>query len=105
VVVNLLDNAIKYTPDGGSVDVRVFAQAPWAILEVSDTGIGISPEALPHIFERFFRADPARSRQPDGAGLGLAIVRTICTAHGGRVEASSTPAHGSRFRVQLPLSS
>ncbi|HEY3756530.1 MAG TPA: ATP-binding protein [Opitutaceae bacterium] len=105
VVVNLLDNAIKYTADAGKVEIRAFVQTPWAILEVSDTGIGISAEALPHIFERFYRADPARSQGPEGAGLGLAIVESICTAHGGQVEAHSTPGRGSRFRVQLPLAS
>ena len=102
VVVNLLDNAIKYTPTGGSVGVAVSSDAAWVSLEVRDTGSGISPAALPHIFERFYRADPARSRDPDGAGLGLAIVRAICIAHGGTIEAESAGGGGSCFRVRLP---
>ncbi|HTA29074.1 MAG TPA: ATP-binding protein [Candidatus Cybelea sp.] len=103
VVVNLLDNAIKYTPAGGAIHLNVRADGGKAILEVVDTGIGIPAEALPHVFERFFRVDRARSREIGGAGLGLAIVKSICTAHGGQVEAQSDASHGSRFIVELPL--
>jgi heavy metal sensor kinase len=103
VVVNLLDNAIKYTPSGGSIRLNVRARDQMAIMEVIDTGIGIPAVALPHVFERFFRVDEARSREIDGAGLGLAIVQSICNAHGGRVEVDSVENHGSRFRVELPL--
>jgi len=103
VVVNLLDNAIKYTPPGGAIDLSVTARDSKAVLEVADNGIGISNEILPRVFERFFRVDSARSREQGGAGLGLSIVRSICTAHHGRVEASSTPGQGSVFRVELPL--
>jgi signal transduction histidine kinase len=103
VVVNLLDNAIKYTPPGGTVDLTVSARQQKALLEVTDTGMGIPPEALPRIFERFFRVDGARSREQGGAGLGLSIVKSICAAHHGRVEATSTPGQGSTFRVELPL--
>jgi heavy metal sensor kinase len=103
VVVNLLDNAIKYTSEGGTVHMTVAAQESKAVLEVSDTGMGIPPEALPRVFERFFRVDAARSRDQGGAGLGLSIVKSICTAHQGRVAASSTFGQGSRFRVELPL--
>jgi heavy metal sensor kinase len=103
VVVNLLDNAIKYTPSGGKVRLNVRARDEKAIMEVIDTGIGIPAAALPHVFERFFRVDEARSRQIDGAGLGLAIVKSICSAHGGSVEVDSVESHGSRFRVELPL--
>ena len=102
VVVNLLDNAIKYTPEGGTVALTVSAQNGKAIFEVVDNGIGIPPQALPKVFERFFRVDTARSRQQGGAGLGLSIVKSICTAHHGNVEASSIPGQGSRFRVELP---
>jgi heavy metal sensor kinase len=102
VIVNLLDNAITYTPSGGTVRIEATESGVWSILEVADSGIGISAEAVPHVFERFFRADPARPRHPDGAGLGLAIVRSICTAHGGQVEVESTPGKGSRFRIRLP---
>ncbi len=103
VVVNLLDNAIKYTPPGGSVTLTVRAQDAKAVLEVADTGMGIPSHALPKVFERFFRVDKARSRDEGGAGLGLAIVKSICTAHEGRVEANSKPGYGSQFRVELPL--
>ncbi|HVM51430.1 MAG TPA: ATP-binding protein [Candidatus Acidoferrum sp.] len=103
VVVNLLDNAIKYTAEGGKVALTVSALDSKAVLEVADNGIGIPSEALPRIFDRFFRVDKARSRDQGGAGLGLSIVKSICAAHHGRVEASSTPGQGSRFRVELPL--
>ena len=72
-------------------------------MEVEDTGIGISAEARPHIFERFFRVDKARSRELGGAGLGLSIVKSICAAHGGQVDFQSTEGVGSRFKVELPL--
>ncbi|MGO8928561.1 MAG: sensor histidine kinase [Limisphaerales bacterium] len=103
VVVNLLDNAIKYTLQGGTVALTVSAFDGKAVLEVADNGVGIPPEALPRIFDRFFRVDQARSRELGGAGLGLSIVKAICTAHHGRVEAISPPGQGSRFRVELPL--
>jgi heavy metal sensor kinase len=102
VVVNLLDNAIKYTGKGGAVQIHVGTEDRKAVLEVADNGIGISAEALPRVFDRFFRVDPARSRGEGGAGLGLSIVKSICTAHQGRVEAISRPGKGSRFRVELP---
>ena len=104
VVVNLLDNAIKYTPPNGAIQLRVFAINGHAVLEVADNGLGIPPEALPHIFERFYRVDAARSAESESAGLGLAIVRSICTAHGAEVEAQSTVGRGSCFRVKFPLS-
>ncbi len=105
VVVNLLDNAIKYTPAGGTIQLAVNSNNGHAVLEVADNGAGIPAEALPKIFERFFRVDKARSREQGGAGLGLSIVKSICTAHHGQVEAASTPGQGSRFRVHLPLAS
>jgi heavy metal sensor kinase len=105
VVVNLLDNAIKYTPTGGAVALTVKSQDGKAVFEVADNGIGILPAALPKVFDRFYRVDPARSRAQGGAGLGLSIVKSICTAHHGRVDASSNPGQGSRFHVELPLAS
>jgi len=105
VVVNLLDNAIKYTLQGGTVALSVSSIDSKAVLEVADNGIGIPAEALPRVFDRFFRVDKARSRELGGAGLGLSIVKSICAAHHGRVEASSTPGQGSRLRVELPLAS
>lgn len=104
VIVNIVDNAIKYTPEGGKILLCLDAQDNRAILTVTDTGIGISAEALLHVFERFYRADKARSRESGGIGLGLAIVRAICTAHNGTVSVESTESQGSTFRVQLPLS-
>jgi signal transduction histidine kinase len=104
VIVNLLDNAIKYTPRNGAIQLRVSGASGHALLEVEDAGIGISREALPHIFDRFFRVDAARSGENESAGLGLSIVKSICTAHGAEVEAVSVPTVGSCFRVKLPLS-
>jgi len=103
VMVNLLDNAIKYTPPGGAITLTVCAQGAHALLEVADNGVGIPAEALPRVFERFFRVDPTRSREHGGAGLGLSIVKSICTAHQGQVTVESAPGRGSLFRVELPL--
>lgn len=103
VIVNLLDNAIKYTPNGGRIELQITQENGDAVLDVADDGIGIPPEALPHVFKRFFRVDGSRSRDQGGAGLGLSIVKSICDAHGARVEVSSTPGQGSRFRIRQPL--
>ena len=103
VIVNLLDNAIKYTPSGGTVTLAVREQRGEAVCEVSDNGIGIPATAIPHVFDRFFRVDQARTRELGGAGIGLSIVKAICTAHNGRVEVESTEGSGSCFRVCLPL--
>ncbi len=102
VIVNLLDNAIKYTPEHGRVNLSVSTTGELAVLEVLDTGPGIPTAALPRVFDRFFRVDQVRSRDLGGAGLGLSIVKSICTAHGGEVKAYSTVGQGSRFRVELP---
>jgi signal transduction histidine kinase len=103
VIVNLLDNAIKYTPSGGRVRLSVRREEGFAVLDVADNGVGIAPEALPHVFQRFYRVDGSRSREQGGAGLGLAIVKSICTAHGAEVEVVSSPGQGSRFRMRQPL--
>ena len=103
VVVNLLDNAIKYTPGPGAIQLQVGTVNSHAILEVADNGVGIPPDALPHVFERFFRVDQTRSIDPESAGLGLSIVKSICTAHGAEVEVDSAVGKGSRFRVKLPV--
>lgn len=103
VVVNLLDNAIKYTPNGGRIKLEITQEEGNAVLDVADDGIGIPPEALPHVFKRFFRVDGSRSRDQGGAGLGLSIVKSICDAHGAHLEVSSTPGQGSRFRIRQPL--
>ena len=103
VIVNLVANAIKYTQEGGEVEVNDRGDHGTAVLEVSDNGAGISAHALGHVFERFYRADKARSRNSGGAGLGLAIVKAICTAHGAEIKVSSKEGKGSRFTVELPL--
>lgn len=102
VIVNLVDNAIKYTQEGGEIRVTVRQDTNLAILEVSDNGAGIPGDALPHVFERFFRADKARSRDLGGAGLGLAIVKSICIAHGAEISVSSQEGRGTCFTVELP---
>ncbi|MHB8483371.1 MAG: sensor histidine kinase [Nitrospiria bacterium] len=103
VIVNLLDNAIKYTMAGGAITFFVQVKSSKAILRVRDNGMGISPEALPHVFERFYRADRVRSRTVQGAGLGLSIVRAICQAHGGTVDAVSEEGVGTTVTVELPF--
>lgn len=103
VVVNLLDNAIKYTPAGGQVSTYAFAEGNFGILEVIDNGTGIPEEAQPHVFERFYRADKARTRGSGGAGLGLSIVQAICSAHAGQVSLTSQEGSGTTMRVALPL--
>jgi heavy metal sensor kinase len=102
VILNLVDNAIKYTPEGGSIAVKLYEEGEKAIVEVSDNGVGIPAYALPHVFERFYRADKARSRASGGAGLGLSIVKAICTAHGAAVFVTSEEGTGSCFRVEFP---
>jgi two-component system sensor histidine kinase BaeS len=104
VVVNLLDNAVKYTPSGGRIWLETRREAGRAVFEVADTGAGIPEVALPRVFDRFFRADGMRTGGGEGgAGLGLAIVRHICAAHGGTVSAGNDPAGGCRVTVSLPL--
>ena len=101
-ILNLVANAIKYTQEGGTVAVCVRGKPGIAALEVSDNGPGIPEYAVPHVFERFYRADKARSRNSGGAGLGLAIVKAICAAHGANVSVSSKEGHGSLFKVEFP---
>jgi signal transduction histidine kinase len=102
LLFNLLDNAIKFTPVGGSIDISVSCQNDEARVVVSDTGIGIAPEHLPHIFDRFYRADSARSRQTEGNGLGLSICRSIAEAHGASLEVESTVGEGTQFALRMP---
>ena len=103
VVVNLLDNAIKYTPENGVIQMRVGTANGHAILEVEDNGIGIPADALPHVFERFYRVDQARSARTRRRGLGLSIVKSICTAHGAEVGVPKAPSATARFSVKLPV--
>lgn len=100
---NLVNNAIKYTPEGGVITLSLFRDGEWAHLEVSDTGIGISPEHLPRMFDRFYRVDKARSRAGGGTGLGLAIVKGISEQHGGKVTVNSEPGKGSVFTAWLKI--
>lgn len=102
--LNLLDNAIRYTPGGGKISVSIHREEQMAVVSVVDTGVGIPEEELPLIFERFYRVDRARSRSEGGSGLGLAIAQHIAKAHRGRIEAESRFGEGSIFRVWLPLS-
>jgi heavy metal sensor kinase len=103
LLVNLIDNGLKYTPAGGVVTVSLERASHWAELRVMDTGVGISAEHLPHVFERFYRVDPARSRAEGGAGLGLSICQWIARAHGGDITVTSQAGRGTIFTVCLPL--
>jgi heavy metal sensor kinase len=105
LTINLIDNAIKYTPSGGRIEVRVERQQRQALLRVRDTGIGIGAEDLPHIFERFYRADKSRSRDggTDGCGLGLPITKWIAELHHGSIRVTSAAGQGTEFTVVLPL--
>lgn len=98
----LVDNALKYTPPGGSVSLALLRHGASAEVLVTDTGVGILPEALPRVFDRFYRADPARGRDPGGSGLGLPIARWIVEQHGGTIALESEPGRGTTVRVRLP---
>ena len=102
IVVNLLDNAIRFTPAGGNVTLQTETNEEGSLLEISDTGIGIPQAAIPHVFDRFYRVDEARSRDDGGAGLGLSIVKSICSAHGAEIYVDSRVSVGSRFRIWFP---
>jgi signal transduction histidine kinase len=104
-LLNLLDNAIKYTPPGGRVSVRVSRDGDHARVEVCDTGVGMSPDVVQHIFERFYRVDPARSSAVEGSGLGLSLVKWIVDRHEGRIQVRSGPGDGSTFAIWLPAAS
>jgi signal transduction histidine kinase len=101
VLANLLDNAIKYTPAGGRVTVGARRDGTVVRLEVADTGLGIAPHDLPHVWDRLYRGDQSRAER--GLGLGLSLVRAIVLAHGGTVDAAAEPGRGSTFTVRLPV--
>lgn len=103
VIYNVIDNAIKYTPRGGEVETSLTRSGKRAIIRISDTGIGIPAEDLPHIFDRFYRVDKARSRATGGTGLGLSIVKQIVQTHGGSITASSVEGKGTTFEIELPI--
>jgi signal transduction histidine kinase len=102
-LLNLAENAVKYTPAGGKVELALAAAGGWATATVSDTGVGMLAEDATRIFEPFVRLDAARARDTGGAGLGLAIARSIVVAHGGAIEVRTAPGAGSTFTVRLPL--
>jgi heavy metal sensor kinase len=102
LLLNLLDNAIKFTPAGGRVAIGVWKDGATAVAEVRDTGIGMPAEVMPHVFERFFRADPARPSEGEGVGLGLSLAKWIVERHNGRIDVESAPGRGSTFTVRLP---
>jgi two-component system OmpR family sensor kinase len=101
VLTNLVDNAVKYTPDGGTITLSVCRDGEWARLDVADTGIGIEAKNIPYLFDRFYRVDKARSRAGGSSGLGLAIVKSIVEQHGGKIAVASEPGEGSTFSVWL----
>src|SRR6185436_2348146 len=103
LLLNLLDNAIKFTPSGGRVAVAVTSDERHVVLRVEDSGIGIGSEALPHVFERFYQVDTARSREGGGAGLGLSLGRWIAERHHATIEISSEPGKGTIAIVRLPV--
>ncbi len=102
VMTNLLSNAVKYTQEGGHITVTTADRGGDGIIVIADDGIGMAPEDIPHIFERFYRTDQSRSRKTGGAGIGLAIVKSIVEAHGGRIGVESALGAGARFTVSLP---
>ena len=103
VLANLVDNAVRHTPAGGRVEVAVYRDGPAVRVEVLDTGEGIAPADLPHVFERFYRGEKSRSREHGGAGLGLAICKGIVEAHGGRIWAEARSPQGTRVSFTLPI--
>jgi len=104
VLNNLLDNALRHTPPGGAIQVELTSTNGKARLAVVDNGEGVPNDALPYLFDRFYRADASRNRRTGGSGLGLAIVRQIVQAHGGRIWAENRPGGGAVFRFTLPVS-
>lgn len=103
ITFNLVENGIKYNTPGGNLSISLYREKDNAILQVADTGVGIPEDALPHIFERFYRVDKARSRKSGGSGLGLSIVRNMVERNGGSIQVESTPGQGTKFTVSFPV--
>ncbi|MCA9975160.1 MAG: GHKL domain-containing protein, partial [Anaerolineales bacterium] len=103
VLYNLLSNAVKYTPHGGEIQVTTRREGETAVIEVADTGLGMTAEQVSHLFELYYRSDEVRSRKIQGTGLGLFIVRSLVEAHGGTISVQSEPDAGSVFTISLPL--
>jgi signal transduction histidine kinase len=102
VLGNLIDNAIRHTRPGGNIELAAQADASGVTFRVSDDGEGIAPEDLPHVFDRFYRADPARRRSDTGSGLGLSISRRLVEMHRGTITVKSAPGQGTAFIIMLP---
>jgi signal transduction histidine kinase len=103
--LNLILNALQYTPAGGMVTISTQKRSDGVVIQIEDTGIGIAIEHLPYIFDRFWRADPARQHHDGGSGLGLAIAQAIAYHHGGKITVTSQPGLGSQFQVYFPVMS
>ena len=101
-IINIIDNAIKYTQEGGEVKISLYSRTKWCVIEIRDNGIGISEKSLSHIFDRFYRIDKARSRKTGGTGLGLSIAHQIVTLHQGTIEVESKVGKGSAFSIKIP---
>jgi two-component system phosphate regulon sensor histidine kinase PhoR len=102
LIFNLMDNAIRYTPAGGKIDVSLTAEAGFVVLRVQDSGIGIPDASLPFLFDRFYVVDKSRSKESGGSGLGLAIVKEVVDAHRATIEVRSRPGEGTTFIVRFP---
>ena len=102
VITNLIDNALRYTPEDGTIQARVTLDNAEVRIDVQDTGIGIAPEHIGRVFDRFFRADAARDRESGGTGLGLAIAKAIVESHGGALSVTSQLGRGTCFTIRLP---
>lgn len=102
IIINIVSNAIKYTPDGGDIRLRLADRGNTVEIAVSDNGVGIPEEDIPHLFERFYRVEKARSSDKGGTGLGLAIAREFAEAHGGTISVESRVSEGTTFTVTLP---
>jgi two-component system OmpR family sensor kinase len=107
IVLNLVENAARYSPPGDPIEIVISRTDDYGIIEVKDMGPGLNPQDLPHIFNRFYRSDQARTSSSGGTGLGLSIVAALTQAQGGTVEADNRPSpeHGAIFRVKLPVAS
>ncbi|MPN50224.1 Alkaline phosphatase synthesis sensor protein PhoR [bioreactor metagenome] len=103
VITNILSNAIKYTNEEDKISIKLYRESKYLVCEIIDTGVGISQEEIPYIFERFYRADKSRNRKTGGAGIGLAITKSIVQSHDGKIEVKSKLGEGSSFKIILPL--
>jgi signal transduction histidine kinase len=103
VIRIFVDNAVKYTPEGKKIQIKIYKEDKFSVVEITDAGIGISKEDLDNIFERFYRADESRTKTTGGYGLGLSIAKIIILQHGGKIRVRSKPGSGSKFSVYIPM--